>query len=608
MKHTLTLPEGVIHIGDKMSSFHVKLTKLIIKCLLNGEKILLIAGTGMGKSTYVIEHLVKAIYKELSLKSRMVYPTNALADNKTKNNLKGDGVGYWFEKFQYGEMIYDHALNGAAADDIKIIDEGLNLIRANGYRDIMSKLYESENLIVTTATPSLLPYLGFTTIEVLPFEVKKKTINYYTNRSHQVETLGKFIANKHTKGNLTIIRRNSARHLERLKIAINEMHPDLNVAILFSEGKKGRDLGAVNDLNTIKIDDLKKLDVQEDVDVLLTTMLVDEGLDLESNGRYVDMWIVEPLTTIIDDDGDFKASFQPNVHPDELAQCAARMRNGKQTTNVIAGFGEDSWYKDEDAVSIEEEIEFLKKKHSGRTKRFLDGVAEIDGRKAKLNEDCWIEQCKIHNLEINQIDLPFIKRIEAHNQRDGELRKYIEHTPSWSNYYKTMSGNSRIDWIERTSEEVQVSSTLKLAINEICENELTLARLEVPFEWFISSTSYSAKTRDILVEVYTQCSNVNTDNYRRILKELVKLEDQKLDFIGWHELTKSQQSTVKAFINLHYKANRNYGNNIKSKNLIYTPVENELPEYVVDSMNKRQDREERHLKIANDRFWAARGK
>jgi len=317
-------------------------------------------------------------------------------------------------------------------------------------------------------------------------------------------------------------------------------------------------------------------------------MLFDEGINLNvGEDRWVDVFCVEPQVQQFDKKtGDFICNFQTNIHPDSLAQVAARNRNGKQTTYVIGTFGE------QEAINYKEEVKAIEEKYKGNNTRILNKLAKLDSNRANLNQDDYKRECLELHVELNveYIDMPKAK--DFTNQRDSELRTYISNTSYWANYSSVLDPT----WIKTNDVPEGMSLSLTNEVRDVALAEIDAWQLGIHPNLYIGEF-YNKELRDALRAGFKAMDKEPETTLGRIVKQIMKLETQKLDLTGWGKLITEEQSVVKKLINYFYKCNRVFTHKTKRKSVVLKDFDNELPEFVKENIRKKEQ-----LKYQNHEF------
>ena len=580
-----------------------------------------------GKTTMLSEFSKR--YKEDTNRTTIsALPTIAIKDNKSKEGItfgsSGDGLRILNENpnIDMIEGVYDSAIrllkNVIAEDYLFSVDEVHHLYQSMGFRTetILKILETARYFIGLSGTPLMFNYHPDYDVIRIRHEkkVESKKVYFSEHDKFSFSSLAKGILRDETehiaKGNPIVLRINNYESMVKVRNDIKKRNPEYKIGSSFSSSSEGngRNFKDCNSSkNEVDFVNLQKNIISEDLDVVLTTQLSDEGVDMTLKGlnklgkpRHVNFHILNPKTPILDENGIFKCSYTSNSNPEIVAQVSNRERSGFQTTTLHGHAGESkvldyitliNYKLDKGFDSKVQEYEYLNKLQQSRNDLTLDEM------KSEFAQ---------YNIEIVEKETPATEHVKDSNLRDGELRKYLIYHHNFKDYKSVMdsSGNHSFipPQIERTPPDNMYSR-----LGSIISIESTACRLGIPFEYFINSKRYESKTRNVLIEAFVLINNKDSNPKTvKMFKELLDAKDElKLDTKELFDRQgKSVRSIIKKVANLLFS----HSNKWKRKTITLTyDFEADYPQYWKDNESLKPKaitlkdlQEAKEIELSND--------
>ena len=317
-----------------------------IESILNesdaNNKLLVCADTGTGKTTSVIKEFNRLRpYKKLLILAPLTAIVEQItSENKNVLGLTGKSTPDEHCKVKNSSIVVATYEQGAkylskSLFDYIVIDETHNLISANSYKNetikTLTKEFEGQKIIGLTGTPNnTFKLLGYKLINVSKYNKKPTNVFFRVNNKCVITIIKNHL--KQTKGK-SIFRFNSIENAKALKCCL-----------IKDSGYKKNEILILNSSEKIKLGkDFKELShkskFNDNVKIVFTTSLIDEGLSIKQNG-FTDVVFIET---------EFKNS------PESFKQFIARFRNKDENRKYYYYFKE---VKNQDFKSFDLETTF----------------------------------------------------------------------------------------------------------------------------------------------------------------------------------------------------------------------------------------------------------
>ncbi|MDB2314359.1 hypothetical protein N9V42_02095 [Flavobacteriaceae bacterium] len=503
-----------------------------------GDRVAVVAGTGSGKTT-VFQRDICPWYVESDKLISIDYPTRVLCDNKDTEYIP---TGYSAEtpyNVPFFQSTYDSSLTRRDRD-VRVVDEVHNLIFAGGYRtETIAKYFAYSGKIVgITGTPLGLEQLGFELIYLNPAtKPKAKEIEVIKSGVSLESKLDHILKNELDKNKLNLIRINNKSKCD-LGAKLAE---DLGYSscVVYSEDN------STDNMTVFIKDKFERVEVRSGsipahYNVVFCTSVLDAGVDLETNGRDVNAFVVEPKRMI---------------DPSSATQFAARVReeSGNSMNLKIYGCFGSEVIKDRSTF-----YDFMFQE--GEYKMLALTTATNMAEWQFSNQEDWTNAMMDNNI------IPYIKKGE-------ELKKVIGkklNNPSQCFKYIYTLDNTLIDTISEYDPTITQLTGVDNTTHKLDKYATTLTysligllkglrEHKIPVHGFISQEGYFMyKRAQGVLDAYRECTS---EYYSAIKEDVCKiLEKQgtswRYDLSHYRKFSNPQKKSVKALVNYMYKPHR----------------------------------------------------
>jgi len=501
----------------------------------NSKQQLIIAPTGTGKTTAIIEYADTNPDKRIAL----LCPFRFLVDNIEKDNPRIDcGYGSEFlnnnKTSRFIVTTYD-SIEKLEDIDLFAVDEAHLLPSHSSFREIIPLILQTQTKVVfITATPEVIEDL-FPSYNkqdyVLEFTIHRplEEVKIYTQKYNVKQTVLDIVSNNKYNKNTVLIRINSKRIIDEVMQTYKPTLKD-KIACIYSDEDnvlyQGQDEGKIKELKKGKISNL---------DYILCTSVYDVGISFEVD-RDIDCYAVSQDNRCM-----------PNAI--DMVQLLARVREntGYKMSLTIIGNYQDYELRSIPLPSFKSKAQLcneLSHRYEQYTKLEMEGYEYV---------------LRKYNIDVTEIlDLKFksykIKR--ASRVSDTEIVKNFQNFPKEyeiicnnlnfngrSNQINLITGKERINGLKNTPNVQRVFNVLYEAV-----------RLNINFNLFIGD-SFSLKKFKALEEMIS-CYKEDTNHiFSNLIRGLAYSEDSIFNFkeLGFFELNKSKANTIKTLFNMIYK-------------------------------------------------------
>ena len=499
------------------------------------------------------------------------------------------------------------------------IDEVAQLYQAISYRDkVIGKLLDLPYIYGMSGTPKMMEYSErFLVIKLIQdAEIKASPSKLYLmqHNTYKLRTLVSGIIDFNEsdllEGDLLCMRINSYFGIREMARWITK-NTDFTVACLFSHDetverenpeKATRHFFGINShLGEEITHRLRSLDIDETIDILLTTQVSDEGIDFNLNvkdgrKRKLIYHIVNAKTPVVNEEGKVTGAFTGFIEPEVVAQIVNRERSGNQVT-YLHGFMRDDELPDYSGLLSEIESS------NPTTVEYYNEVSKLFSLRTNLKEEIWIEEVSQYNIEVETSSSVVHNIIYDTRLSHGQVREYIclhdlydFNLENGITYEGVMQDFHRTGWIQDCATNVTLSEEVADKVRDVIVYEIRAAELNIPFEWFISETGYYFDRLKKLVETF-EYKRDNSNEITDLLNQLLKLEDTKINIECFRNNGSTYVSYVKSLARLLYDS-PNWNWTRKTKTLKYS-FEPTYPDYYKPyqsvSKTQRQQREQWEL-------------
>jgi len=616
------------------------IASILLWCIDNNRKVNLDSLPNSGKTT-VIKTLARLVYmKRKGMRTALSVPNRAINRNKkeTVNRFEGKHDAENILQSQDGASLLQGVWDTSASRIVALnltdevlfaADESENLYNHIGFRPTaIRNIFKMDNILGMSGTAIGLEWSpDWINIKIRPrITPKPKRLLVHNHDKYPTLSLVKGIIDYRRRDlankELLVLRINSYLSIARAASYIKANYPELTYASLYSvDGRQivdtgeGDYRGARNDnrnkydnhskhLSNDIIDDLRGLKIANGIDILLTTQIADEGLDIDLQGlnklgnkRHLFTHILCPKVPTENEEGVVVGQNIKNITPENIAQISARERSGNQTTTIHTKFGDKK---------LSELNEKRKIKVTGECIEDMTSLYNETKKRAKLRfEDFQSELLGRYNIECVEIDNMVKRNIYSKKKyNNAELRAHYANVGRYEEYLRIMTEYGNENYIPQ-----QMEANIKNVEPEVLEmisSEIAACRLGIDFELFINEDLFNYKRLRALIQSFDYLES-NHDN--KAVNELAELvlakKDIILDLSVFRKgFSKIEQDVIKTLANTYYDSNRCW--NRKSINLTYD-FEATYPEYYhinieIKQMLERQNTKQEEIMSYDDEY------
>lgn len=503
------------------------------------DRLLIHSPTDSGKTYFTIEY-AKA---NPHLKIALLVPTQNLVKNIKLDHphLHCDRGSEWAKTCKPHNFIittYDTFSFLEYKFDVVFIDEAHLLAGHADFRDkALAPLFSIDaKTVFLTGTPEVINRLGYP-LESISKNVAPKHATIYQLKQSVKNQVFEIIQNRN-KRRLTIIRVNDKKIIDW---AFEIFKNDVNIIKIYSDADE---ILCENQCEET-LEDVKKGKIEDCVEVLLTTSVIDAGISLQVE-KDVDCHAVA-------------LKDMPNAI--DMVQLFARVRRNSGNTMDLSIYGEFNEYEllDETPIRIT------------RPRQLMDNLKHEYEQYSKLDAENYINllakydiRCEIKNERQNEFNAEYISRLKP-----IQIAKNLNRFPSV--YYSIiclLAERDREEEIELITGEKQIISPVNAEVRRMAGQVKKAIKNDIHLSMFISKTYQEQK----VVRLNTAVDLYSTSHrFRIVMDELVLGLDNsgyKMNLDAFNELNKQEKECIKAVSNLVYKSV-----NWKRKNVTLTERE-----------------------------------
>jgi hypothetical protein len=526
----------------------------------NSKQQLIIAPTGTGKTTAIIEYANLYPDKKIVL----LCPFRFLVDNIQKNN-KNIACGYgsvFLHNNKTSRFIvttYD-SIEKIEDVDLFAVDEAHLLPSHSSFRDIIPLILRTQTKVVfITATPEVIEDL-FPTYNkrdyILEFKIHRhlEEVKIYAQKYNVKQTILDIISNNKFNKNTVLIRINSKRIIDEVMQTYKPTLKD-KIACIYSDENnvlfEGQDEEKINELKKGKISNL---------DFILCTSVYDVGISFEVD-RDIDCYAVSQDNRCM-----------PNAI--DMVQLLARVRenSGYKMSLTIIGNYQDY------------ELRSIPLPNFPSKAQLCNELSHRYEQYTKLEMEAYEYVLRKYNIEVTEIlDLKFksYKVKMASRLSDTEIVKNFQNFPKEyeiicnnlnstgkSNQINLITGKERINGLKN-------SPNVQRVFNDLFE----AVRVGIDFNLFIGE-NYSVKKFKALEKISSNYKEDTNHIFSNLIRDLAYSKNSTFNFkeLGFFELNKNDANTIKALFNMIY--NRGNFRGAKALKSYKKGVDMELVKYI----------------------------
>ena len=584
------------------------LATIIIWCIENGKKVNIDSLPNSGKTT-VIKTLARLIYKRLKgMRTLLSVPNRAINRNKKEtihrfdNKAEANNILQTKEDYSLLQGVWDTSaksiLNNNEIETVLIeqmllaVDESENLYNHIGFRPTaIRNIFKMDNILGMSGTAIGLEWSSdWVNIKIRPKVMPTpRKLLVHQHDKYPTPSLVKGIIDFRKKdldsGDLLVLRINSYKSIATATNYIKTNYPQYKYASIFSVDERqiiddgSKDFrGKRNDnrdryktcsesLSKSVVDDLRGLKVANDINILLTTQISDEGLDFDlqgsnklGNNRHLFTHILCPKVPSENEEGVVVGQNIKNITPENIAQIDARERRGNQTTTIHTKFG------DKKLSDLNEKREI---KVTGECVADMTLLYNETKKRSKLcYEDFQSELLDRYNIQCVEIPNMVVKNVYySRKGKNSELRTHYINTNRYEEYLNVMREYSNENFIPQ-----QMEANIKNVEPEILEmisSEIRACRLGIEFELFINESIFNYKRLRALINTFDYLeSDHNNSNVNDLVELILAKKDVELDLSEFRKsFAESEKDIIKTLANTYYDSKRMW--NRKSIKLEY---------------------------------------
>jgi hypothetical protein len=501
----------------------------------NSKQQLIIAPTGTGKTTAIIEYANLYPNKKIVL----LCPFRFLVDNIEKDNPNiACGYGSVFlnnnKTSPFIVTTYD-SIEKIEDVDLFAVDEAHLLPSHSSFRGIIPLILQTQTKVVfITATPEVIEDL-FPSYNkrdyILEFKIHRplEEVKIYAQKYNVKQTILDIISNNKYNKNTVLIRINSKRIIDKVMQTYKPTLKD-KIACIYSDEDnvlfEGQDEEKINELKKGKISNL---------DFILCTSVYDVGISFEVD-RDIDCYAVSQDNRCM-----------PNAI--DMVQLLARVREntGYKMSLTIIGNYQDYELRSIPLPNFQSKAQ-LCNELSHRYEQYT-----------KLEMEAYEYVLRKYNIDVTEIlDLKFKSYVMMHASRlsDTEIVKNFQNFPkeyeiicnnlnskNKSSQIKLITGKERINGLKNSANVQRVFNTLFEAV-----------RMGIDFNLFIGER-FSEKKFKALEKISSNYKEDTNDIFSNLIRGLAYSKDSTFNFkeLGFFELNKNDANTIKTLFNMIYK-------------------------------------------------------
>mgnify|MGYP001058040927 CR=1 FL=1 len=542
----------------------------------NTNQQLLVAPTGTGKTTSIIKYADVNPYKKIVL----LCPYQSLVDNIQKDNQTvtcGYGAEFLSNNKTSNFIVttYD-SIEKIEDVDLYIVDEAHLLCSHSSFRDVIPLIFQTQTKVLfITATPEIIEDLfpkHNNKDYVLEFDIyrPKKEVKIFSGKYNVRQTIKDIIVGdkceKETNSKTILIRVNSKSVIDD---TMQTFKPSLKdkIACIYSD----EDNVIYQNQDKDKIKELKKGKIS-DLDFILCTSIFDVGLSFEVD-RDIQCYAVSQDNRRM-----------PNVI--DMVQLLARVRENSgfnMDLTIIGNYGDY-------------ELKNNTFENYNSKRQLCNEMAHRYEQYSKLNQTYYIGILNHYKLDVTEIQTLGFRSYtitQASRVSDTTIAYNFNNFPK---EYAIICGNleyiGKSNLIELITGKVWVQGLNNSANVQRVYNTLFEAiQLNIDFNLFMQGKFLFWKY-ELLKEVNENYTKNKSDIYSNLIRGIYS-EDASFHFkeLGFLELNKSKQKTIKTLFNMTYKRGNFRGKKANKK--IKKGVDKEFMEYMTNictnSMNSLKE-------------------
>jgi hypothetical protein len=526
----------------------------------NSKQQLIIAPTGTGKTTAIIEYANLYPNKKIVL----LCPFRFLVDNIEKDNPNiACGYGSVFlnnnKTSRFIVTTYD-SIEKINDVDLFAVDEAHLLPSHSSFRGIIPLILQTQTKVVfITATPEVIEDL-FPSYNkrdyILEFKIHRplEEVKIYAQKYNVKQTILDIISNNKYNKNTVLIRINSKRIIDKVMQTYKPTLKD-KIACIYSDENnvlfEGQDEEKINELKKGKISNL---------DFILCTSVYDVGISFEVD-RDIDCYAVSQDNRCM-----------PNAI--DMVQLLARVRenSGYKMSLTIIGNYQDY------------ELRSIPLPNFPSKAQLCNELSHRYEQYTKLEMEAYEYVLRKYNIEVTEIlDLKFksYKVKMASRLSDTEIVKNFQNFPKEyeiicnnlnstgkSNQINLITGKERINGLKN-------SPNVQRVFNDLFE----AVRVGIDFNLFIGE-NYSVKKFKALEKISSNYKEDTNHIFSNLIRDLAYSKNSTFNFkeLGFFELNKNDANTIKALFNMIY--NRGNFRGAKALKSYKKGVDMELVKYI----------------------------
>lgn len=432
--------------------------------------------------------------------------------------------------------------------DVVFVDEAHLLAGHADFRDVALAplLNINAKTVFLTGTPEVINRLGYSQVSVSK-KVTPKHATIYQLKQTVKNQMFEIIRNRDER-RLTIIRVNSKNIIDD----IFEMFKDsVNIIKLYSDDEK---VICENQCEET-LEDVRKGKIEDCVEVLLTTSIIDAGISLRVE-KDVDCHALSTMD-------------MPNAI--DMVQLYARVRSNSGNTMELSIYGEFNEYELYDDAPI----------RITRPRQLMDNLYHEYQQYSKLDAENYINvlskydiRCEIKNEKISEYDIDYLSRLKPIS-----IAKNLHNYPSI--YYSILcllAERGKDEQIKIIAGDKRIGSQVNSQVRRIQLQIESAIKNEIHLSMFIGKSYQEQKIvrLNTAVDLYT-----TSERFRSVLNELMlglDISDYKMTLDAYNELNSQEKECIKAVSNLIY-------NNVNWKRKTITLKEKSYDSVVLDYVN-----------------------